>query len=197
MKTPETKDSTAVEFLQFVWDHVQETTGHSWLKLNHHMSDALSLAIKAGMKFDEDDWTSMERFRTGYWRYTENCYRDAVLYRNSSAWKAIEKRLKRKPFIVSGASLHVNTGDGPAGSGLARLIIGAEFQWDGNRRVTVTSINDDKGYVVACVYGNYAESIDPCPTCKRDRRNSYERKVTKQYKITHADLAAAKKAAKK
>lgn len=185
--------SSPMQLLTLVWENKQKATGHSWLKINHAMSEALSLAIRSGMEFGIDDFAAMELpFRSGYWRYLENNYRDAVLYRNSSAWKAIENRLERTPFIVKGASISTHTGDGPVGQGLARIIIGAEFVWDG-KRVKVTSINDEKGYIVACAHGNWTKADGyPCPTCKRDRKYP-ERKVTSQYKITHADIKASKK----
>lgn len=187
------KQSGPMQLLSLVWEHKQAATSHSWLKINHAMSDALTLAIRSGMEFAINDFAEMSQFRPGYWRNIENNYQDAVLYRNSSAWKSIEALLKRVPFIVKGASMRAYTGDGPCGEGLARLIVGAEFKWDGSH-VHVTSINDAKGYVVACVYGDWDGDEDLCPTCKRARK-SREYKVTKQYKITHADIKAAKKAA--
>lgn len=189
------KQSAPMQLLTLVWENKQKATGHSWLKINHAMSNALQLSIRSGMEFAIDDFSAMESFRTGYWRYIETNYRDAVLYRNASAWKAIEKRLDRTPFIVKGASISVHTGDGPVGQGLARIIVGAQFAW-GGKLVTATSINDAKGYIVACAYENWIEgSGDPCPTCNRDRKNR-ERKVTSQHKITHTDIKAARKAAK-
>ena len=188
--------SKGLQLLSLIWENAQTATGHSWLKLNHALGETLSLAIRAGFKFDLGDWKAMERFRPGYWRYIENNYRDAVVYRNASAYQAIEEHLGRKPFIVKGASIDLHTGDGPCGEGLARLIIGAQFDWDG-RRVKVTSI--ENAHVVACAYPPWTHAdSDPCPTCDRSRKyqSSSDYKPLKRYKITHADIAAAKKAAK-
>ncbi len=192
MENEETQ-SPAMQLLSLVWEHKQAATGHSWLKINHAMSDALKLAICSGMNFAEDDFRDMARFRPGYWRHIENCYRYAVVYRNAAAWKAIEKFLGRKPFIVKGASIHIHTGDGPAGQGLARLVVGAEFKWDG-KPVKVTSLNDENGYAYACYYKPWTEEDeDKCPTCDKPRQHRYEYTALKRYKITHADIAASKK----
>lgn len=179
MKTPATKDSTAIQFLQFVWDHVQETTAHSWLKLNHAMHDTLRLAVKSGMSFGLTDWQEIAtRFRSGYWvgADSEWFYTLAVIYRHTEAYQTYEHARERKPFIVRGAYINTNTGDGPAGIGLARLVVGAQFIWQ-NERVTVTSFNDAAATFTACSYTN-------------------DRKVLCRYKISHADLAAARKATK-
>ena len=62
-----TKDSTAIEFLQFVWDHRQEAISHSWLKMNHSLHEALALAVRSGMQFEIDDISRLfSRFRGGY-----------------------------------------------------------------------------------------------------------------------------------
>ena len=189
-------ESKGLQLLSLVWENAQTATGHSWLKRNHALSEAISLAIRAGFKFDLGDWKAMDRFRPGYWRYIETNYRDAVVYRNASAYQAIEAHLRRKPFIVKGASIDLHTGDGPCGEGLARLIVGAQFDWDG-RRVTVTSF--DEAHVIACAYSPWTKADgDPCPICNKDRKwqTGAERKPLKRYKITHADIAAAKRAAK-
>lgn len=185
--------SPAIQLLQQVWDHCQEATGHSWLKLNHAMADTLALAIRAGMRFDPDDFGVIARhYRPGYWLQTEKAYSLAVLYRNASAYHAFEAHWERKPFIVKGASIHTHTGDGPCGQGLARLIVGAEFSWNGER-VKVTSFHDGNDpYFVACSYrleGEYQQ----CKECRRQIAYP-ESKLAKRYTITHADLRAAKKA---
>jgi len=198
----ESQPSAPIKLLTLVWERAQTATSHSWLKLNHVMDDALSLAIRAGMEFELDDWGKpMDRFRPGYWRHDENHYRLAVIYRNASAWKAIEKYLNRKPFIVPGASIHTSTGDGPAGHGLARVIIGAQFPWEGHRAVVVTSINDAKGYLVACARKPWEQEVDPARHVKPNTgalAAERERiKPGKQYKITHADIKAARKSKEK
>lgn len=187
-------DSPAVEFIQYVWSHAQKATGHSWLKLNHALRHTLDLAIKSGMRFYPDDFEKIaKRFRSGYWigADPEWVYTTAVLYRNSSAYQSWEHHRGRKPFIFS-ASISTDTGDGPCGQGLARLVVNAEFKWKG-LRVKVTSFNDEKGYVnAACYDGPEAEGVK-CPAC--DRYTTYpERTPGRRFKITHADIRAAKKA---
>lgn len=177
--------SPAVQLLQQVWDHCQEATAHSWLKLNHAMHETLSLAVRAGMQFDEDDFSRLFRnardggFCAGYWvgSDTEWFYRLAVLYRNASAWQTYEKHCGRKPFIARGASIHTNTGDGPCGGGLSRLIVGAEFAWNGER-VRVSSFRDDANPP----YFNIVSAATP---------------NQKRGKIMHADLRAASKETRK
>ncbi len=170
---------------------MQEATSHSWLKVNHRMSDALVLAICSGMRFDLEDFgAAMKKFRPGYWLYIETAYSLAVLYRNASAYHAIEHHLGRKPFIVKGASIGTHTGDGPCGIGLARLIISARFQWKGEH-VTVGSFNDAKGHVNASSYKRVA--ADPvCPQCQRAIGWTKD-KVLHNYRITNADIRAAKR----
>ncbi len=187
--------SPAMQLLQQVWEHKQEATGHSWLKLNHAMADALSLAIRAGMRFDVDDFGYMSRaFRSDYWIGDgERFYELAVLYRNASAYQAFEASRRRKPFIVKGASVSRHTGDGPCGQGLSRLIIGAKFRWQG-QMVTVTSFRDgDDPHLIACSYRREGDA-EVCATCKRTIAWGKD-VLAKRYTITHADLRAAKKPA--
>lgn len=184
--------SAPIRLLSLVWDHMQEATSHSWLKVNHAMADALSLAIRSGMRFDLEDFgAAMKQFRPGYWRYIENAYREAVLYHNASAYQAIERHLGRKPFIVKPASCRIQTGDGPCGLGLARLIVAAEFQWRGEL-VHVGSFNDEKGYVNASSYKR-VDGQEDCPQCKRAIGWS-KAKELHRYRITHADIRAARRA---
>lgn len=173
-------DSTAIRWLQFMWDHVQERTGHSWLKMNHAMREALVLAVKAGMEFGKEDFLEMQvRFRSGYWlTEAEGIYTTAVIYRNASAYRAYEFHRGRKAFIVKGARVPVATGDGPAGGGLARLVVGARFEYEGVG-VVVTSFNDAAGVVVACAY------------------EGSERRLVGRFRLTHDDLRLAGKGGKR
>lgn len=178
-------DSSAVQLLQMVWKHSQSATGHSWLKLNHAMAAALNLAIRSGMEFSVGDFEEIaKRFRSGYWHSPENSYRTAVLYRNSSAYLALENRLGRKPFIVKGASISTHTGDGPCGQGLARLILGAEFVWS-RERVTVTSFNDKAQSFVACSYSR--TEYDTCEKCGRIAGGGKET-ILHRFTLRHIDL---------
>jgi hypothetical protein len=147
------------------------------------------------MRFDIDDFRYFqEHFQFHYWgRFIESFYRDAVLYRNASAYHAYEQYRGRTPFIVKGASITVHTGDGPAGHGLARLIEGSEFQWNGEK-VKVTSFNDDKGYINACSFVRDGDD-ERCQQCRRFTSYAKE-KVANRYKITHQNIRDATKAAK-
>lgn len=171
-------DSTAIRFLRMVWDHSHESTSHAWLKLNHALYETFSLAIRCGMDFDLDDFNRIFReFRAGYWigaNGMESMYRTAVIYRHNGAWKAIEHRLGRKPFIVKGAWLDIRTGDGPCGEGLARLVEGAMFKWHGEI-VKVTSFRDPD-YFNAMTLRPYNSTA-----------------AATRYKITHADIREERK----
>lgn len=194
-----TQQSAPIQLLQHVWNNMQKATSHSWLKVNHALSEALSLAVRSGMSFHEDDFRRIFRnasdggFRAGYWigADTEWFYRLAVLYRNASAWKTYEKWAERTPFIWKAASLSVNTGDGPCGQGLARLVVGAEFQWE-RERVKVTSFRDGaEPYVVACSYQRDGKAKS-CKSCKHTI--SWPQDVLNhRYKITHKDLREAQR----
>ena len=184
--------SAPLKLLTMVWNHMHDSTSHSWLKWNHSMADALRLAIRSGMRFDLDDFDFMKKtFRTGYWLPWEEIYSTAVLYRNNSAYLAIEKALDRKPFIVKGASININTGDGPAGNGLARLIVGARFTWNGEA-VKVTSFKN-RDTVIACSYTS--EPGTSCPRCERcySCGANPRPKITHLYEISHARLRASNK----
>jgi hypothetical protein len=191
-------ESAVIELLGLVWAHNREATGHSWLKLNHSMREALSLALHTGMLFAADDFCTMaERFRLSYWSGDlELFYREAVLYRNASAWQAYEAFVKRRPFIFKGASCYAHTGDGPCGTGLARLVVGAEFQWNGER-VTVTSFDDYGQCLTACSYRRTEN--EKCPRCEHCCicGKSGVTRILRRYRITHADLRSAKQKAGK
>lgn len=184
--------SGAVQLLDLVWEHRHDATSHSWLKTNHAMYSALMLAIKAGFAFDLEDFSKFgAMYRFGYWAGAtgvESFYQTAVLYRNASAYHSIEKYLGRKPFIYP-ANLHAMTGDGPAGQGLERLVIGAGFRWRGEM-ATVTSFNDDKQTFTACSYNRISGTS--CGSC--GKYNEYPKDtLLHRYSISHADLKAAKK----
>ena len=182
--------SPALQLLTLVWQHKQEATGHSWLRLNQAMRSALNLAVEAGMRFGPDDLkdTNLGQFRPGYWFHGEMFYRRAVAYRNASAWKACENAWGRKAFIIKGAKLPrtCEFGGGRMDGDLPRLVIGAEFKWKGEQ-VSVTSFNDEKQVVVAC--SSMHTPSDGCKTCHRCLWNG-ETKLLHRYAITHADIRA-------
>lgn len=190
-----TKDSAAMQLMAHLWGNSQEATGHSWLRLNQGLNEGLYLAVKIGMEFNTNDISEISRrFRGGYWMGDmERFYRCAVEYGNRSAWKAFEEDVKRTPFIWTPASLSASWGGGGKGvTNPPRLVVGASFQWKGEK-VTVTSFNDDKGYMVAQSYTRDFDGKD-CAECGRTAYS--KEKILHRYTITHDDLKAAKKAAK-
>lgn len=197
MRAP--RDSPAIQLLQHVWDHAQRDTGHSWLKLNHAMSRTLDLAVESGMRFDKGDFATLfKRFRAGYWlgeNGGEMFYRLAVLYRHASAWKTYEAWADRKPFIIKGASLSSTRGDGPMGQGLARIVVGAEFKWNGEK-VTVTSFNDKEHSFTACSYTRTPYKTRRAKGCGRIIGGGQE-KISHRYTIYHSAIYEAKAAARR
>jgi hypothetical protein len=184
--------SGPIQLLDICWRHNREGTSKSWLRLNQSMRAALFLALEAGMEFHEDDFRYMSKnMRIGYWAGDlEDFYRMAVLYRVPSAWKAFEKYHGRKPFIHGPATVKHNYGGGKMGGGPARLVVGAEFWWQGER-VHVTSFKDGgaEPYFTACSYTR-TDSI-PCPTCHGCITYSKE-ELKHRFKITHEDLRKAR-----
>jgi hypothetical protein len=72
-----------------------------------------------------------------------------------------------------------------------RLVVGAEFTWNGEK-VTVTSFHDGDGpYLTACSYDRVG-SYEACTECGRNK--NYPKDVLKRrYKITHLDLREARR----
>ncbi len=190
-------DSAAVQLIAHLWDHRQEATGHSWLRMNQGLLEGLMLAVKLGLEFGENDLVAiLDRFRGGYWFGSnfEMFYTCAVVYNNRSAWKAYETHRNRTPFIWTPARLRQTWGGGDQGiNNPPRLTVGCEFAWKGER-VTVTSFNDEKGYLVAQSYTR--EESEDCPTCGHQKTWPKD-KILHRYQITHADLKAEKAARKK
>lgn len=188
-------ESPAVQLIAHLWGKSQEATGHSWLRLNQGLREGLFLAVKIGMEFAENDFNEMyRRFRGSYWMGdTEQFYRCAVEYNNRSAWKAYETGVKRTPFIWTPADLNASWGGGGKGvTNPPRLVVGTTFQWKGEK-VTVTSFNDDKGYLVAQSYTQ--EESEDCETCGHSKTYPKD-KILHRYTITHEDFKAEKKAIK-
>lgn len=100
--------SPGLLMVSHVWQHVLESCGHSWQKMNGSLRGALELAICGGFRFDLEDFQFMgQHYRTGYWLDLERSYADACRTGNNSACLAIESYLKRPPFIVLGHRLYV------------------------------------------------------------------------------------------
>lgn len=190
------KNSAAFELMSHLWEHRQEATGHSWLRMNQGLREGLLLAVKLGLAFHEDDIGKIySKFRGGYWfgSNIESFYTCAVVYGNRSAWKAYECWASRTPFIYKPASLRDQWGGGGQGiNNPARLTIGCEFSWKGET-IRVTSFNDAKGYLTAQSY----QWIDgkECSECEQELPcERGESKPLHRFTITHDDLLNARKA---
>jgi hypothetical protein len=96
---------------------------------------AIELAVEAQMRFDLDDFSKIHR---EYPYHDESAYRFVVESGNASALAALEKYIKRDPFLY----------DALDEAGKKRLYVGASFKWDG-LFVKVTSIKD-KNNLIAC-----------------------------------------------
>ena len=190
------KQSSAVELIAHLWNHRQEATGHSWLRMNQGLHEGLMLAVKLGLAFNEGDIDLIaDRYRGGYWFGCnfESFYTCAVVYGNRSAWKAYEKHVNRIPFIWNPAHLTEHWGGGGQGTNNPpRLTTGCEFQWKGER-VTITSFNDKKGCLTAQSY-KWDESAD-CEKCGHPLAYP-KQEIVRRFIITHEELKAAKKALK-
>jgi len=173
--------SPAYQLLSHVWKHSLAATGHSWERLNNSMRGAMQLAINAGLRFDRDDFAKIyEEFRGGYWfgeTGGEGFYSLAVQTGNLSAAQAFESRNGRQPSIADDVDPGCNcsyahlTGIRKRG----RLAVGFVFPWRGHR-VKVTSFAVDGTYLTACAY-----------------TDGTERKVSKRFRITVADIQADRK----
>lgn len=173
------KPSGVIQLIQAVWDHANEGKGHSWTILNSALHEVVTLAIKSGFKFDEDDFATMHaKFRGGYWmgnshpQCGEGFYTQAARggfnrfeTANRSACMSFEKWVGRKPFLMNGE----------------RLTIGSEIMI-GEKRWYVTSFAADN--LTIGVSGYYSE------------KNPYGRQEgspTTRKKLTHADVKAIQK----
>ena len=177
--------SGAMELLTVVWRQSQRTRQHSWRCLNGSMHEALLLAVSSGMEFGADDFRYMsEHFRMGYWcGDLEYFYKDAVVVRNASAWKAFEKYRERKAYFFAPAVVGGNVTP-------ARLVVGTTFAWLGEK-VTVTSFNDgDTPHLNACSY--VISKGTQCDRCHLHLQYP-EKKILHRFKITYQDLKDEKK----
>lgn len=162
---PETR-SPAYKLVSHVWQHKQGGTGHSWARVNAAMSQALCLAIEAGLLFAEDDFREIYGgMRGGYWfgETSERFYSLAVKFDHESACRSFEAWKGRLPFVFGGSRLHV----------------GAMLDWDGEANATVTSFASDGGSLVACTYKR-SEDI-------------HSHQIARRMTITYDELKAAEK----
>lgn len=171
--------SSAIKLLEITWRGAYNSPLWSWARLNRCMYDALHLAIEAGLEFELDDFSYIDKyFRWGYWIGDgEGVYCHAVVANNMPAIKAFEHYRKRKPFIVDGVIQWWMNKDTHRNRG--RLAIGSKFMWQGER-VTVTSFVGRGERITACTYKPQ----------QRDDRGYFigSLKVEHIYKLTHKDL---------
>ena len=165
-------NSPAIQLLIDVWDGVHKSKGWSWRTLNSCMHSALHLAIKAGLRFEPEDFDYIsQHLRWEYWAGAgEEFYGHAISVNNMSAVHSYELHWHRKPFIFHTVEMPnyttgVNRQD-------CRLCVGCRFMWN-QELVTLTSFNDKDGTIVACSY-------------KQDGKP--DRTVEHVYKITHKHL---------
>lgn len=128
----------------------------------HPVAAALGLAIQYGLDFADDD---LKDFRG---LATEDAYTRAVAWHHTSAARALETAMGRKPFPLAGR----------------RLTVGSKFVWD-EREAKVTSFADDGESLIACAY-RWEVEAHPCVAGEA----SGEWKIDRRFTITRADLAA-------
>jgi hypothetical protein len=170
--------SPLLRLLDTVWKH---TPHKSWRVINEAMGVALMNAVRTGMAFEASDITEIiDRFRGRYWMgdpeylYSQACA--GPHGPNPSAIKALERWLKRKPFICPA---------GPSGRPLLRLHCGARFGWHDDFKTAVQ--------VKVTSFSRQGES--PCViTCSHleiePGKSAITRtKATRIFRITHADIA--------
>lgn len=116
--------------------------GRSKIRFDHNVQEVIILAIRAGLRFDIDDFTYTFGRGWGAWciggMVGERAYTIAAKYRNTLACKAYEQYKGRKPFILDGARLCDDVG----------------IRYDG-RWWYVTSFKDKTSQIVLCSYSDY------------------------------------------
>jgi len=178
----EEKRSPALTLVMQVWNHALDAGGHSWQKLNWAMQDALNLAIKARMEFDEGDFAYIvANCRTGYWFGEDNgerFYHTAVEADNLSACVSFEAWKKRPAFIIGGRRLAVGSELDGFFSGYRRPETAPE--WMGFPKMTeVSSFGKDGNSFIAI--GAFEEK-------------NHRRVPTRRWTVTREDIKAANKA---
>lgn len=188
MEDKEKQNSDAIAVLEKVWQGALRVKPYSEPRLRAVMHDAMELAIKAGLSFDETDFSALiERFHLGRGYFThcflhadEHYYGIAVAVGNISACRSFEKACNRKPFMtdeVKTMTVHY-AGHLDITRPRSRLSCGCQFIWKGER-VTVTSFAKDNSYLTACSYHPHD------PEKKAWEQN---RKPWHIFRISHKDL---------
>lgn len=198
-------NSEPIKLLQLVWLNANRSTGFSWERLNHAMSEALSLAIGSGMEFYLNDFVYIQKtFRFHYWGTTspigttgEDFYANAIKVNNTSAIQAYEEYAERGPYIMDSVSVGGTWYCHGGGTRKrSRVFMGCWVSWKGEQR-KITSITKD--YIIACAYHPKPEA----KRCKKCRQYEYvytRDKIKSRIKITVKNIRehrAAEKAYKK
>lgn len=127
--------SNPIKILDALWNQPRG----SWSRLNRTMRRGLFLAVEAKLEFLPGDFERIEgAYRWGRWIGAdgiEDLYAKACETPNPSAWKALERHLKRKPILYLSKRLHV----------------GSEVVWKG-LSATVTFMDSAGRHFVACGY---------------------------------------------
>jgi len=192
--------SDAMKLIKHAWDCVLKTKPFSDYRVTSTMHEALTLAIKAGLKFAKDDCKKIAdlcELGSGYYcqqflSFDDRYYSVAVSAGNVSACQAFELHNNFKPFIMHGVDApDVNVAGKKHGTNSTnRIAVGSKFNWN-NESVTVTSFAKDYSHFVACSY-KPREYEKACSSCGRGGWSTGEVKVNRLYKITHDDLKAIK-----
>jgi len=98
--------SQVINTLRYVFDESYQA--QSYLTTNNVMYRTLSVLLEVA-NFREDDFAEIEKqFNFEYWGLNsrEQFYATAIIFRNRSAWKSIEKHLNRKPFLLNGKRIY-------------------------------------------------------------------------------------------
>ncbi|MBE2200430.1 MAG: hypothetical protein IAE79_17580 [Anaerolinea sp.] len=127
-------ESPAVRFVRLL---TQKTRIQSYQARYGLVRQAIELAVKAHLRFDEGDFTVIKEQCDCSFR-GENEYRFVVESGNGSALVALEKHMERRPF------LYID----PYSNEKKRLYEGASFKWEG-LGVKVTSIKGENN-LIAC-----------------------------------------------
>jgi hypothetical protein len=130
--------SAGLVFVAHADYHAFEVTRHSSRTYSHVMHTTLMTAIRAGMRFDEDDFFVMANKLHGssWWgAEVEQFYSEAVRSGNRTACQAYERFKARRPFFRDGK----------------RLCVGSTIQVEG-KTVRLTSFHKDGQSAVFCHY---------------------------------------------
>lgn len=145
--------SPAITLLTLVWGKCAQ---RSWQAINYSMRDALTLAIRSGMRFSVGDFVCCEKFRWERWVGSDRewIYTEAVVNENESCIKAWEEYTGRTPFrannVRSSARLsYLHTGN--IFRARERMAAGFSFTYMG-AQWNVTGFDDQAGTVRAALY---------------------------------------------